>query len=455
MDSITSGIAHYTAGLKSRDLTPSARAATRLRIMDTFACAWGGIDAPAVKIAKRAMLRNGLTGPVNLIGGGSAPCEEAAFLNGLMSRVLEMNDWSPPTFHGSDMVFPLLALAEELGRDGEETMLAIVVAHQVFGALNKAFGVHNKRIGWDGGVMLSPGTAAGAAKLLRLDEAGIANAVSIAASGGPTTRVRGSGEITLWTRGEGPQECMLAIWSALLASEGMIGPMEPYEGQFGIWQMVTGKFDLRHLAHDRRFYMEETMTKLIPASFAAHAPIVAALGMRDEIGDLSEIESIRIETYDFAKNGIGRPESWDPKTPAAADHSFPYLIAAALTDGNVTLASFEPDMLSRPGVRDLMNRITIEEKPEFSTAFPEKFMHHIFVRMRDGRTVDRLTTVPPPGHPDNPATAEQLDDKFKGLMGAWLSADAIRELREKIDRFEQLGNIKELTGMAADRRQAA
>ena len=450
MDSITAGIAKYVAQLSFNDLTEGARAATKLRLMDTLACAWGGIDAPAVNISKRAMLRGGLTGPVNLIGGGRAPCEEAAFLNALMSRVLELNDWSPPTFHGSDMVLPLVALAEELGRDGAETMLAIVAAHQVFGAFNKVIGVENKRKGWDGGVMLCPGTAAGAAKLLHLDEQGIADAVSIAATGGPTTRVRGTGKVTLWTRGEGPQECTMSIWAALLASEGMPGPLQPYEGQMGIWQMATGPFDLRYLPHTDGFYIEETMTKLIPASFAAHAPIVAAIDMREEIGDTDAIESIHIETYDFAKNGIGKPESWDPRTPDAADHSFPYLIAAAIVDGRITLQSFDEEKLYRPNIRRLMERTTIVEKKEFSKAFPEKFMHDITVRTRDGRCIHRLTTVPPPGHAQNPATPKQLDEKFTELMGAKLSRKAMLGLMQSVERLEEIKDIKVITGVLPD-----
>lgn len=450
MDSITSGIASYVAALKASDMTEAARQATRTRIMDTLACAWGGIDAPAVEISKRAMLRHGLDGPVNLIGGGTAPCEEAAFLNSLMSRVLELNDWSPPTFHASDMIFPLIALAEELGRDGEETMLAIVAAHQIFGAFNKAFGVNNKRIGWDGGVMLMPATAAAAAMLLGLDEEGIVNAVSIAATAGPTTRVRGTGKVTLWTRGEGPQECSIAIWCAFLAAEGMPGPLLPYDGQMGLKEMVTGPFDLTHLDHSERFYIEETMTKLIPASFAGHSPIVAAISMREEIGDPDQIDTVHIDTYDFAKNGIGKPESWDPRTPDAADHSFPYLIALALIEGSVTLRSFEPDMLFREDLRALMAKTTVAERREFSEAFPERFLHEITVTMKDGRKVVRESILPPPGHFENPATPEQLDEKFRGLMRHKLSDAAIDALWRDVDRFDQLESMKIITGVVSD-----
>lgn len=450
MDSITRGIAEYVCSLEWDDVSEPARRATCTRIMDTLACAWGGIDAPAVAISKRAMLRGGLHGPVNLIGGGTAPAEEAAFLNALMSRVLELNDWSPPTFHGSDMVMPLVALAEELGRDGRETVLALIAAHQVFGAFNKAFGVNNKRIGWDGTTMLAAGTAAGAAKLLRLDEQGVADAVSIAVSGGPATRVRGTGTVTIWTRGEGPQECMIAIWAAILAAEGMPGPAEPFEGLFGLWQMVTGEFDLRHLTHENGFYIEETMTKLIPASFAGHAPIVAAIGMRDEIGDIGRIASIHIDTYDFVKNGIGKPESWHIATPEEADHSLPFLLALALAEGEVKLSSFTQESIARTDLRDLMAKTTVAENPAFSAAFPEEFMHELTVTMDDGRVVHRLSTVPPPGHARNPATPEQLAAKFHDLMGARLSEECIERICREVDRFDELESLKVVTGVLPD-----
>lgn len=454
VDSITGGVARYVHRLRWDDTSDSAREAARTRIMDTLACAWGGVDAPAVRIAKRALLRPGLGGTVHLIGGGTAAVEQAAFLNGLMSRVLELNDWSPPTFHASDMVMPLIALGEDRGSGGRDVLLAVIAAHQVFGAFNKAFGVSNKRLGWDGGVMLSAGTAAGAGKLLGLDEQGIAHAVSIAVSGGPTTRVRGTGNVSIWTRGEGPQECMIAIWAALLAAAGMPGPPEPFEGQFGMWQLVTGKFDLRHLPHTKGFYIEETMTKLIPASFAAHAPIVAAIGMREEIGELSQIESIHIQTYDFVKNGIGKPESWDPRSPEAADHSLPFLIALAIVDGGVRVSSFTEDSLRRVDLRNLMARTTIEERAEFSAAFPERFMHELRVTMKDGRVIRRLTTEPPPGHPRNPATAEQIDEKVAELMGPYLTDATIARIRRDVARLEEIADLATITSVTPDAKAA-
>ena len=50
----------------------------------------------------------------------------------------------------------------------------------------------------------------------------------------------------------------------------------------------------------------------------------------------------------MAHSEIGsEPAKWDPRTRETADHSLPYMLAVALTDGRITPASFEPAALPR------------------------------------------------------------------------------------------------------------
>src|SRR5205085_748414 len=78
-----------------------------------------------------------------------------------------------------------------------------------------------------------------------------------------------------------------------------------------------------------------------PAEYHSQSAIEAALFLRKEIGDVSQIESVRIESHDAAVDIIGsEPEKWKPETRETADHSLPYITGIALIDGEVTDKQF-------------------------------------------------------------------------------------------------------------------
>ena len=79
--------------------------------------------------------------------------------------------------------------------------------------------------------------------------------------------------------------------------------------------------------------------RLASASHAQSA-VEAALLARDELLDLegprfvNQIADVEIGSYEVAIEIIGREkEKWRPQTRETADHSLPYCVAVALTDG--------------------------------------------------------------------------------------------------------------------------
>ena len=86
---------------------------------------------------------------------------------------------------------------------------------------------------------------------------------------------------------------------------------------------------------------------------------------------LAGIAAVEIGSYDVAIEIIGRdPEKWRPATRETADHSFPYCVAAALLDGQVTLHSFEPKRLTDPALQELMKKVRVVHSPNSRGATP-------------------------------------------------------------------------------------
>ncbi len=129
MDSTTAAIVEFATSLSLSDLPEAARMATKVRVLDTYACAWGGIDGDPVIVAKKAFLsgerfQSGETmGAARVLTGERGSVEAAAFVNSLMARYLDFNDAHQVAYgHPSDMILPLFNVAESTGASGEEVI---------------------------------------------------------------------------------------------------------------------------------------------------------------------------------------------------------------------------------------------------------------------------------------------------------------------------------------------
>src|SRR5437867_11836391 len=194
------------------------------------------------------------------------------------------------------------------------------------------------------------------------------------------------------------------LFAAQLASGGMTGPTEAFEGRHGLCEKVTGPFELGTLGGaGRPFAIERTNFKFFAAEYHAQAPLAVALALRSKVR-ADEIETLDVQIYAMAHSEIGsEPAKWDPRTRETADHSLPYLLAVALRDGAITSASFELDRVLDPSLRPLMNKIRISEDEEFTRQFPVTLPSEIEVVTTTGERIVERSSYPK-GHAQKPMT---------------------------------------------------
>ena len=193
-------------------------------------------------------------------------------------------------------------------------------------------------------------------------------------------------------------------------------------------------------SHGRPSCLERTNLKYFPSEYHSQAPLWMALEIRKKVR-LEDIEAIHVQTYWLAYSEIGsEPQKWDPQTKETADHSFPYVLAVALRDGNITPASFTVERIRDPNLRPLMNKIKISENPKFTLAHPEVLMSEIEVVTRSGeRLVERATY--PRGHCRNPMSDQEVEAKFLGLCQEVLTPRQCQAALETLWRLEEIPDI--------------
>lgn len=442
MDKTTESLASYVISLCYDDLTTAAVHETEKRLIDSFACAIGGYHSePAVIARSLATSSNGVP-PARVFGSGHfTSMEMAAFANAVMMRYLDCNDTyiSIGAGHPSDMLSAVLAVADAYHANGKDVIVATVAAYEVFMGLADVVPLRDK--GWDQGVFVVLGSAAGAGKLLRLTKEQMGNALSLAISANIPTRQTRSGELSMWKGCATAAAARAGVFAALLAKEGMTGPTQAFEGRHGVWEQVTGPFQIKPLGGaEVPFAVERSNLKYFPSEYHSQAPLWMAVSLRQKLlGE--EINAINVQTYYTAYSEIGsEPQKWDPQTRETADHSLPYLLAVALRDGTITVDTFSEERIRDQSLRSLMNRITISENPQFTRQYPAAMVSEMEVVTKSGKRYVEQASYPK-GHVRNPMTDADVQSKFEEMCRGVLQPD---QRQKTLDALSALKDVKDI-----------
>src|SRR4029077_6334080 len=114
--------------------------------------------------------------------------------------------------------------------------------------------------------------------------------------------------------------------------------------------------------------------------------------------DVGRLRHIRVAMADmpFLRRQKDDPGRIDPTSREAADHSFNFLAAVALLDGEFGLAQFANERWNDPKVRAVMARLEIVVDDQLNARSPGSFPCRIEARCADGSTL--VADVPdPPG----------------------------------------------------------
>src|SRR5262249_23770409 len=151
--------------------------------------------------------------------------------------------------------------------------------------------------------------------------------------------------------------------------------------------------------------------------------------------------------HDAAVDIIGsEAEKWHPTSRETADHSMPYIVAAALADSEVTARQFEPGRIADPALLDLVRRVTVQRNAELSALYPQAVGNIVTVRLRDGRTLSERVDFPR-GHARNPLSDVEVESKFQALAGARLGRERADGVLRWLWRLDETRNWNELKSL--------
>ena len=159
-----------------------------------------------------------------------------------------------------------------------------------------------------------------------------------------------------------------------------------------------------------------------------------------------QVEKIQIRSLARAADILSDPSKYDPHTKETADHSLPYVIAAALVDRQVTPAQFEMKKIMDPTIRAQLNKVEVVADPEIEKVFPALQRVIVNITTTDGRKFSKQLDYPK-GDPRNPLTDAEIEEKFRALAEGVLSAKAQQKLIDAIWNLENCASVSKLMAL--------
>jgi 2-methylcitrate dehydratase len=387
-------------------------------------------------------------------------CEWAAWANGTAVRELDFHDTflAADYSHPGDNIPPILAVAQQMGKDGKALLKGIVTGYEVHVDLVKAICLHKHKK--DHIAHLCPASAAGIGTLLGLSTETIFQAVQQAVHVSFTTRQSRKGEISSWKAFAPAHSSKLAIEAVDRVMRGEGAPSPIYEGEDSvIAYMLDGKNGQYTVplpeVGQAKLAILETYTKEHSAEYQSQALIDLACRMRTKISNWDDVKSIVIHTSHHTHyvigTGAGDPQKMDPQASRETlDHSIMYIFAVALQDGKWHhVNSYSRERATRPDTVKLWNKITTVEDPKWTEAYhnpdPNKkcFGGRVEIILNNGQTVvDELGVAN--AHPAGAKPFKRSDyiRKFDELTEGIITKDERNRFISLVQRLPELTAVE-------------
>jgi 2-methylcitrate dehydratase PrpD len=419
---ITSAVAEYVAASSYDDLSPSVIEATKQCILDTL-----GVMLPpttmSVTHSRIHQLARSLGGTPEstVLGFGGRTCAlMAAFVNGALAHALDFDDTTDsPPHHPTASTLPSgLALAERRGQvSGADFITAVAVANDV--SIRLASGPKQSIVVDYPFFPISMfgiwGSTVVGSKLLEFPSEKVQDALGLAlhqASGVTEATFSPESDLRSFRDGFTNKSGTLAV---LLAEVGMKAVRS---NSLEIFFSTFYRDDVDPLpiigALGETSRADTVSLKPWPSDRETHGYIEGALALmkRYEL-QASDIEEAILTVGRFGQRALFEPLA-SKRAPARAINaklSLPFVIALALTRGQVRIGDFSDTSLADPVVLEMASRVNYVLDPAVGIPEGAGTPAKIVLRTRDGREVEHVVETLL-GHPDNPLGREGVEAKF-------------------------------------------
>lgn len=435
----TAELIHFAAVTRFDELPAEVVGESKRCILDFLGVSIGAAGSKAGRIARDTVLELGGAPQAAILAfGDRTSVANAALVNGILSHVLDFDDTHFPTIlHPSGVVMAAgLAVGEWKRVSGRDLIAAHAVAFEVEARISLALHPHHYESGWHvTGTAGTLGAAVCAGRLLGLDGAQMSHALGMAATQAGGQREQFGSMAKALHVGRAAANGVL---SALLASRGYTAAADSLEGRRGMFRVMSFRAESGELSRSlgERWEIFRNGFKPYSCGVVTHAAIDAVRRLRDrhQVG-ARDVDRIHLRVHPLVLELTGKT---DLQTGLEGKFSIYFVCAVALLEGAVRPRHFQDEMVRRPDVIGLMERIVPE--PDEGLKETEAVLS---AHLRDGRTLTEHVTAAA-GTPENPLSQEELSEKFLDLVEPVIGRSGAVALATLVEDLEERADVSEL-----------
>lgn len=450
-------LAEHVVGHRYEDLPAKVVQQAKWCLLDSIGVAMAGAEKIWAQAVLNEARRQGSRGKATIwLYGDKVSDVSAALVNGMFAHSMDFNDDIAGIQAGGLVPPTALAVAEEAGASGRDLVLAMTLGYDV--AVRMADAINSQQLYIRGfqptAVCGGFGATAVAAKLLKLNPGQLSDAFGIAGSyAGGTIEFLKDGTDT--KRYHVAKACHGGVLGARLAQGGMNGPRTIFEGDYGIFKVLSAESRPERLLAElgSRYDILDTSFKRYPFCDGNAAPLEATMELmeRNRIG-IDDIKSLhyRIKTFliPYCIDYHGdRSRKFRPRNELDAQMSLPYSVAVGLLkNGKLEVHDFDPARFDDPRIHAIADKVDAIADAELDKVplRPMSMPSVVTLTTKTGESYTHRVDYQR-GDPRNPFTPEEFVTKFHTCADRLIGEPQASRIVEVIDRLEKLDDLSQLS----------
>ena len=459
--SLTDYVAGFVCETSLKDVPADVMELGKKSMLDGIGLAISGSVAKSGELVRQHLSSLGIpTGVATVFGSNikTAP-RFAAFANGVGIHADDYDDTQLAV--AKDRVYGLLthptapalpsaiAKGEALNASGADVFLAYQLGVEVECKISEAINPRHYQTGFHSTATCGTFASASAAgKLMGLNKETMLRALSIAGSQSAGLRENFGTMTKPFHAGRSSESGIVA---AEFAQIGWTAAPTILEAPRGFFSAAGGGYDPKAidgmLGKPWTFASPGVSIKPHPSGSLTHPGMTEMLRLIKEHGiKADQVVSVKVGTNHNMPNALIHHR---PTNELQAKFSMEFCMAILLLEGRAGLSEFTDEVVMRPDVQAMIQKVDFGVDPEAEAAGFHKMTTIITITLTDGRVI-RGSADFGRGSPAMPMTYDEVADKFReNCEFARFSSQKANQVVEMIRGIEKVGSIRELTALLA------
>ena len=458
-DSLSAHVANFIASTRYPDIPAEVVALGKKSILDGCGLALAGSVAKSGELVRRHLQGLGGAGGTTRIIGTPlrVPARFAAFANGTAIHADDYDDtqlavakdrvYGLLTHPTAPVLSAVLAVAERDGRSGRDLLGAYNVGVEVECKIAEAIHPRHYQEGFHSTATCGTfGAAAGLANLCGLSADVACVALGIAGSLSAGLRENFGTMMKPFHAGRAAESGVLA---AEFAGMGFTATPHILEAPRGFFRAAGGGYDegaIRgKLGNPWSFANPGVSIKPHPSGSLTHPGMTMMLSLIKQ-HDIrpDQVASVKVGTNQNMPNALIHHR---PTTELQAKFSMEFCMAILLLERKAGLPEFTDEIVNRPDVKAMIEKVNFGVHPEAEAAGYDKMTTIIEIALKNGQQITGRADFGK-GSPANPMSYDEVADKFRecAAFSRWPS-DKVERVVEMVKGLENLSDVRELTAL--------